>query len=696
MRREESQTEPSIEQLKSEIAGLRLETEELRREKADLELLIEMNIEHSDYLEDDLLNKVESALRESEKLFRLISETIPVPIIVIRVSDSTLIYANDPAGVLFGFAPEELTEHRVTEFYYPGEEQPLLKQLAAHGYVSNYELKGRRTDDSPFWAALFVRPMTFNNESCWLTALYDLTDRKLAEEERMRLATAVEQGAESIIITDKKGTIEYVNPAFEQIFGYTREEITGRNFKIFKSDRHKNAFFREMWDTITRGQVWSGHLINRKKDGSLCEFETTISPIRDASGSIINFVSVNRDVTSEVRMERQLRQAQKMEAIGTLATGIAHDFNNILTAVFGNVQLAKLKLPKESPAIPKLDNITEAANRAKELVRQVLTFCRQTEHEKRPLDISPVVKEALNLLRASIPATVRFRRSIRSGLGTVSADPTQIHQVMMNLCSNAAGSMEKKGGVMEVILKDVEIEPDRDRLPDLKPGPYVKLSVCDTGHGMSHEVMERIFDPFFTTKKPGHGTGMGLAVVHGIVRSHGGAVAVESEPGKGSRFHVYIPRIMKHEKHHKEEKPQAFPEGRESVLFIDDEPDLCEIFKEMLDHIGYKVATETDSVRALELFRTRPDSFDLVITDQTMPNMTGEEIAGEMMKIRPDIPIIICTGYSDRMNEEKAKKMGITGFLMKPFAMDKISETIQKTLHHGDQSQCSGDQSPEQ
>ena len=558
-------TGSSKDALLSETAKLRQETAELKREKSDLELLIETNIEHSDYLEEDLLNKIESAIRESERRFRLISETIPVPITVSQVSDDIIVYANGSAGSLFGFPAHVLVGRRFTDFY--EDREALQDRLARQGQVSNYEVKGKRADRTHFFAALFVQPLTFNNVPCRLTALHDMTDRKLAEEERMRLATAVEQGAESIIITDRKGNVEYVNPAFEQTFSYTREEIIGCNFRIFRSDKHDDAFYHTMWRTIISGRVWMGNIINRKKDGTLCEFETTISPIRDASGEIINFVSVNRDVTHEVRMEKQLRQAQKMEAIGTLAAGISHDFNNILTAVFGNVHLTKMKLDPDSPILSNLDNILVAANRAKDLVMQVLTFCRQTEREKKPLQINFIIKEALNLLRPCIPATIEIRQHVRERPGMVMADPTQIHQVLMNLCTNAANAM-REGGTLNIILENATIDSDQeDPLPNLKPGKYVKLSVSDSGQGMPPEVMERIFDPFFTTKGPGEGTGMGLAVVHGIVRSHGGEIGVESEPGKGSRFFVYLPRITDAEKEDDFDMPELLP-GNERILFV--------------------------------------------------------------------------------------------------------------------------------
>ncbi len=676
-----SSLKQEISSLEQEIFSLKRELAFLKGEKADLELLMETNIEHSDYLEEDLLNKIEATLRESERRFRLISETIPVPIIVNRLSDFSIVYANEAAGSLFGYPVEELLGRSVTEFYNPADRQLFLDIVVTRGYVNNYEIQGRKSDNAPFWAVLSIQPLPFKNEPCLLNALHDMTERKLAEEERMRLATAVEQGAESIIITDMKGNIEYVNPAFEQTFGYTREDITGRNFSLFRSERHPRSFYEDMWNTIKNGRVWTGRVSNLKKDGALCEFETTISPIRDNSGSIINFVSINRDVTHEVFMEKQLRQAQKMEAIGTLAAGISHDFNNILAAIFGYVELAQMTLPEGNETRSRLDKVLNAAERAKNLVMQILTFCRQTENERKPLQISPIIKEALNLLRAFIPATIDIRQDIRSPSVMVLADPTQIHQVLMNLCTNAANAMREKGGVLKVIMEDVSVGAEyTGRLPGLDPGEYVKLSVCDTGHGIMPEIAERIFDPFFTTKKPGEGTGMGLAVVHGIITSHGGAIYVESEPEKGTSFYIYLPLISSQETMPKPDTVKQVPTGSERILVIDDEKDLLEIFEAILKNLGYKVVVETSSVNALEIFRMKPDYFDLIITDQTMPNMTGEELSKEIMRIRPSIPIIICTGYSELMTEEKALKIGIKGFLTKPFAQDEIARTIRQVF----------------
>ncbi|MDP3029139.1 MAG: GAF domain-containing protein, partial [Deltaproteobacteria bacterium] len=369
----------------------------------------------------------------------------------------------------------------------------------------------------------------------------------------------------------------------------------------------------------------------------------------------------------ELRMtQRQLVQIQKMEAIGTLAGGIAHDFNNILTAIIGYTELAREAAPEGSRVQAHLQEVFRAGMRAKDLVQQILIFSRQSKQEQKPLQTDSIVKEGLKLLRASIPTTIEIRPNIERECGTVLGDPTQIYQVLVNLCTNAAHAMGEKGGVLEVSLMNVDLDADAvAQHPGLKPGLYVRLTVNDTGHGMDRAVMEQIFHPFFTTKGPGEGTGMGLAVVHGIVKSHGGAITVDSEPGRGATFHVYFPRIERG-RAPEAEAAASVPTGSERILFVDDEKALVDMIKQMIESLGYKVAGRTSSIEALEAFRAQPDKFDLVITDQTMPNMTGKMLAKELLRIRPDIPIILCTGYSELITEEKAKAMGIRELVMKP------------------------------
>ncbi len=507
----------------------------------------------------------------------------------------------------------------------------------------------------------------------------EVKEREQAEEERIRLATAIEQAAESVVITDRDGTIQYVNPAFESITGYGRKEAVGQNPRILKSGKHRKEFYAHLWNTIASGKVWRGHFISKKKNGTLYEEEATISPIKNTSGEIINFVAVKRDVTEEIKLEGKLRQAQKMEAIGTLAGGIAHDFNNILSAIIGYTELAEYEIPEGSKTREKLKEVLKAGRRAKDLVKQILAFSRQGDQERKPLQIGHIVKEALKLLRASLPTTIEIRRNIEPYTGIIEADPTQIHQVLMNLCTNAAHAMNNKGGMLEVGIRNVEVENEDIGLeyPNVPPGRYVMLTIRDTGHGMSAGVVERIFDPYYTTKEKGEGTGLGLAVVHGIVKSHGGAITVYSEIGKGSTFNIYFPAIEKKVEEEKETGEVIHTE-HQRILFVDDEPALVDIGKKMLEHLGHEVIIRTSSLEALEAFWNNPDRFDLVISDKTMPQMTGFDLARELKQIRPDIPIILCTGFSDTTDSDKAKAMGISGLVMKPIVMREMAETIKR------------------
>lgn len=377
---------------------------------------------------------------------------------------------------------------------------------------------------------------------------------------------------------------------------------------------------------------------------------------------------------------QHLERSQRLEAIGTLASGIAHDFNNILAVVIGCTELALLRTPRESKSLENLEMVLSAGKRAKDLVKQILAFSRQSEEERKPIQIIDTMKEVLKFIRASLPATIEIREDIDSDSGNILADPVQIHQIIMNLCTNAHHAMSEKGGVLEVKLASVNLGADGAAVhPDLKPGPHVNVTVKDTGSGMDDATMAKIFDPYFTTKAKGVGTGLGLAVVHGLVKNHGGAIAVESEAGKGSVFNLYFPAIQK-EVAEETRIQEVMPTGHEHILLVDDEPVLLDMSREMLEYLGYSVETRTSSVEALALFSANPDRFDLVITDMTMPFMTGDKLAMELMRIRADIPIVVCTGYSERIVYEQAKAMGIRAFVMKPILMAKMAEAIRDAL----------------
>lgn len=397
-------------------------------------------------------------------------------------------------------------------------------------------------------------------------------------------------------------------------------------------------------------------------------------------------LAVEKEITERERaeeerkkLETQLHQAHKMEAIGTLAGGIAHDFNNVLYSIIGYTELTMDDVPEGSLAQKNLKEVLKGAMRAKDMVRQILAFSRKDDIQKKPVKIQPVVKEALKLLRSSIPATIEIRQSIDEDCGPVLAASTQIHQVVMNLATNAYQAMREKGGLLELTLMEEEIGSD-DSGPDLYPGTYLKLSVSDTGHGMNSVVMKKIFDPYFSTKGPGEGTGMGLAVVHGIVKSHGGDITVFSKLGEGTTFHVYLPLIKTRLVEPKTVPPGPAPTGTEHILFVDDEEPIVRMMQQILERLGYHVTSRTSSVEALEAFKAKPDEYDLVITDMTMPNMTGIELASGLKEIRSDIPIIMCTGFSETIDEDKAKNMGILAYIMKPFLIDEIAKTIRKVF----------------
>jgi CheY-like chemotaxis protein len=371
-----------------------------------------------------------------------------------------------------------------------------------------------------------------------------------------------------------------------------------------------------------------------------------------------------------------------MEAIGTLAGGIAHDFNNILTGIMGYAELASWDLTEGSKAKYNIKQSISAAHRAKDLVQQILAFSRQGKQDRRPLDIRPIIKEGLKFLRASIPATIEIRHNIAGDMGIIEADPTQIHQVLMNLCTNAAHAMSERGGLLEVSLSQFDLGPGvKGAYHGMDVGRYLKLRVTDTGHGITPEVLPRIFEPYFTTKEVGKGTGLGLATVHGIVKSYGGGITVSSEPGEGAVFEIYFPRIDT------EKEPTAVDQSeplllgeQERILFVDDESSIVEINQFLLKHLGYQVEGRTSSIEARELFRAHPDRFDLVITDMTMPNMTGDKLAQELLKIRPGIPIILCTGFSERITADKAKAMGIEEFVTKPLIIYDLAKLIRRAL----------------
>jgi len=501
---------------------------------------------------------------------------------------------------------------------------------------------------------------------------------RTTEELLRKVATAIEQTAESIMVTNTDGKVEYINPALTRITGYAEDDILGREFTLLRSDRHPRSFYDSIWQTVNSGNPWKGRLVRKRKDGSVYDIEETISPVKDRSGVVVNYVFVGRDVTEQIRLEEQLRHALKMEAVGTLAGGIAHDFNNMLSVIILNAELARDDVHGR-PRI-NIEEIISASQRAADLVKQILTFSRKSDHEKNALNLTPLVKETYKLLRSTLPVTIEMRLEMKAASDTIMGDPSEVQQVLMNLATNAYHAMLEKGGRLLISLSDRTFET-RQTLPhaSMEPGRYVVLSVTDTGCGISEEVKTRIFEPFFTTKKPGQGTGLGLAVVYGIVQSHGAAVTVDSAVGRGSTFTVFFP-ALEDIAEAGSQKRGIMPMGSERLLVVDDEPSVVKATAETLQRLGYKVTTATSGAEAWKLFRFAPEGFDLIITDAVMPEMTGMTLAQRILEVRPDVPIILFTGFSENLSSEDVKAAGIREFLLKPFPKHQLAETVRRVL----------------
>jgi PAS domain S-box-containing protein len=541
--------------------------------------------------------------------------------------------------------------------------QEATQKIAAQDFSSRVHIKS--TDE---FAAL---GHSFNTMA---ESLETLTQALQESEKRYR--DLVEHNPGPICIHDLHGTLLFVNPAWAQSLGYKPFNLFGQRFDQFLAPASQ-PFFGSYLEHMRQEPNFEGviHLVTQ--DGkervwiyrSLCYEEAGKPPYVFGHA---------QDITERTQLEAQLHQVQKMEAIGTLASGIAHDFNNILTAMLGYTELSLQNTFPESATWRHLHEVLTAGQRAKDLVQQILIFSRQSGPERKPIEFHLLSKEVLKLLRASLPTTIEIRSHLDPASGMVLANPTQMHQVLMNLCTNAAHAMRERGGILEVTLTPVEVDPAfASNHPTIQPGPAMCLTVRDTGHGMTPEVLRRIFEPFFTTKKVGEGTGMGLSVVHGIITSHGGAITVESTPGQGTTFRVYLPQIDKVPSA-EERAEEPLLTGSAHILFVDDEETLALLGQELLTLLGYDVVCCTDSLETLETFRAAPHDFDLVITDQTMPHLTGEALTRELRRLRSDIPIILCTGYT--VSEEKQQELGLNAVLLKPFTTRDLGLSIQRVL----------------
>jgi PAS domain S-box-containing protein len=512
----------------------------------------------------------------------------------------------------------------------------------------------------------------------------DITERKHAEEElresERRYRQLIEQAPEGILFHEADGRFILVNSKLCEMLGYTEEEILQLNILDTYPDEIREECVKRL-AYLKSGDSLRFERPMKRKDGSVFYIEASALKLPDGRiQGIVQDITLRIQAEEEKRrLETQLIQSQKMESIGTLAGGIAHDFNNILAAIIGYSELAFDDVSNPEKAKAEIREVLKSGERARDLVGQILTFSRRKEITYSPISMSSVIKESLKMLRSVIPTTIEIRQGVIDS-GLVMSDSTQINQLIMNLCTNAAHAMDELGGVLEVSLNKVIIDDRTASSLNLALGPYMKLSVSDTGNGITPDVIEKIFEPYFTTKELGRGTGLGLSVVHGIVKSHKGAVLCSSAPGKGTTFDVYLPEIESILGPSRADEDRVYPTGSERILFIDDEPALANLAEMMLKRLGYSIVTKTSSKEALELFRKDPEAFDLVITDMTMPGMRGDLLVGEIIEIRNDIPVILCTGYSEHISEERAKEIGIQEYVMKPIEMKVLAKTIRKVL----------------
>ncbi len=598
-------------------------------------------------------------------------------------------YVNDAESQMLGMKRDEVLGRHVSIYGDDPEagatQKEIIRETLANGMWQG-EVVNFGADGEPIFLHARTRVVRDRENRpialCGIST--DISDRKRMEialrESEQKFRSITEQSSDLIALTDMNGVITYASPASAQIFGAQPENMVGRHFNTFLDETSLEKAAQAFGAAVKSGKKTEAlELLMKRVDGLRFYGELTGSFY--AFPSMQGTLVVIRDVSERKRLEQEIRQADKMKAIGTLAGGIAHDFNNILGIIVGNTEVAMLDVPEGNPALENLKEVREATLRARELVKQILLFARQKEHSFANINLEPIVKESLKMLRASLPTTVEIRRHIKKNLPCVFADPSQIQQIIMNLCTNAGQAVESEGGTLDFTLETIDLKrPLHTVMEELSPGRYVRMEVRDTGPGIPSGILDRIFDPFFTTKEVGQGTGLGLAVVQGIVRGCGGGIAVDSEAGRGAAFSVYLPASEVEPVESAAEKTKELARGTERVLFVDDEPMIRELGKRVLERQGYSVKTCGSGTDALAVFKQDPSRFDLLVTDMTMPGMRGDKLAEEVLAIREDIPIILCTGYSRQISREKAEKIGARAFVMKPLTRHELVSTVRRVL----------------
>ena len=662
--------------------------------------LSQKNLEDRNRLLENRIARLERdacTLREREKRYIRLLDSLNEGVVLLD-PDGRIVIWNKSAEIIFGLRAEEVMGHDFLDVQWPtirpdgswmtAQDHPGMVTLRTGEPCREVLVGVLGTGGGVRWIAVNSTPVfLYDRKKAYAVAISfaDVTDRRKVEEalreSEDRFRRLFEEAPIAIQGYASDGVILYWNKACETTYGYTKEEAIGRNIL----DLIIPGEFREQAAQIIRqgartGEMPpSGELLLRRKDGTRVPvLSSHVAIVRQSKET--ELYCLDNDLTEQKRLQSELQQAHKMEVIGTLAGGIAHDFNNILSIIIGNCELALDDIPPWNPSHFFMQEIQKAGLRGKDIVRQLLTFCRKTESTPKPMHLIPIFEDVLRFIRATIPTTIDIRHEMLAREDTICSDPTVIYQVLMNLCSNAADAMEQTGGAILIRMQNIFLDSAMpDIPPDVASGKYIQLMVTDTGPGINPAVINRIFDPYFTTKEVGKGTGMGLAVVQGIVKSHNGAVAISNRPGRGATFTVYLP-LSDAPTSEETWKPKILELGDETILFVDDEKSIVDMCSEMLTRLGYRVETAMTPLAALDKFQSNPKHFDLVITDMTMPQMTGLQLTKRIKAVNPNIPVVLCTGFSAYITPENAEAMGIQGYLMKPIVKLEMAKTVRQVL----------------
>lgn len=623
----------------------------------------------------------ELALRETYDLLMAVIEASPAGITILDREGNVKLWS-PAAERMFGWRTDEILGGPL--LIVPPEKreehQALRERAMAGKSIAGVEVVRQKKNGSPIDISLWTAPLRDEAEgiSGVVGVLVDITERKRAEG-RIRLqAAALEAAANGIIITDRNGTIRWANPAFTRLTGYTAEEAIGRNPRVLKSGIHDQAFYRHLWETVLSGRVWQGEIVNRRKDGSLYTEEQTITPVLDERGGIAHFIAIKQDATERRRLEDQLRQAQKLEALGLLAGGIAHDFNNHLNGIIGFAELALGRIPSDSKEHRYVSRVPEIGRQAAELVSQMLTFARKAPLHRQPLDMDSLLEETASILRRTLPETITITLEPPDAPLTVNADGAMVQQILLNLATNARDAMPH-GGTLTLRLTPVTlVEASLGSHPERRAGVFACLTVADTGTGIPAAIRDRIFEPFFTTKETGRGTGLGLASVYGIAHQHDGWIEVETADGQGSAFYVFLP-VVAASATAASLAGKALPRGTETLLLVEDNPMVLELGELLLRDLGYTVFSAADGVEALAIFQAHPD-IAVVLTDAVMPRLGATVLIPALRAFNPAIKVLVATGYAPDEIQYSLEGSKVDGYVQKPFSQADLAAAVRAAI----------------